>query len=89
MLRGGSAGSPPPFGDRLKPETYGEVPEMTPQGATFCRYAVFPFVSLQLWGFVNTSNLARIERDTDRDHFMTAEEAKAYGLIDTVISKRG
>ncbi len=32
--------------------------------------------------------LAEIERDTDRDHFMTAEEAKAYGLIDTVISKR-
>ena len=29
-----------------------------------------------------------IERDTDRDHFMTAEEARAYGLIDSVISKR-
>ncbi|MDR3207975.1 MAG: ATP-dependent Clp endopeptidase proteolytic subunit ClpP [Oscillospiraceae bacterium] len=29
-----------------------------------------------------------IERDTDRDHFLTAEEAKAYGLIDTVITKR-
>lgn len=29
-----------------------------------------------------------IERDTDRDNFMTAEEAKAYGLIDSVISKR-
>ncbi|ACV58857.1 MULTISPECIES: ATP-dependent Clp endopeptidase proteolytic subunit ClpP [Alicyclobacillus] len=26
-----------------------------------------------------------IERDTDRDHFMTAEEAKAYGLIDEVL----
>lgn len=32
--------------------------------------------------------IEEIERDTDRDHFMTAEEAKAYGLIDTVISKR-
>lgn len=29
-----------------------------------------------------------IERDTDRDNFMTAEEAKAYGIIDSVISKR-
>ncbi|MBQ7492170.1 MAG: ATP-dependent Clp endopeptidase proteolytic subunit ClpP [Clostridia bacterium] len=29
-----------------------------------------------------------IERDTERDHFMTAEEAKAYGLIDKVIEKR-
>lgn len=32
--------------------------------------------------------IEEIERDTDRDNFMTAEEAKAYGLIDTVISKR-
>lgn len=28
-----------------------------------------------------------IERDTDRDNYMTAEEAKAYGLIDQVIFK--
>ncbi len=28
-----------------------------------------------------------IERDTERDHFMTAEEAKAYGIIDAVIAK--
>lgn len=28
-----------------------------------------------------------IERDTERDNFMTAEEAKAYGLIDDVITK--
>lgn len=28
-----------------------------------------------------------IERDTDRDNFMSAEEAKAYGLIDGVIEK--
>lgn len=32
--------------------------------------------------------IEEIENDTDRDNFMTAEEAKAYGLIDTVISKR-
>ncbi len=29
----------------------------------------------------------RIERDTDRDNFMSAEEAKAYGLIDAVITR--
>lgn len=29
-----------------------------------------------------------IERDTDRDNFMSAEEALEYGLIDSVISKR-
>jgi len=29
-----------------------------------------------------------IERDTERDNFMTAEEAKAYGLIDSIVIKR-
>lgn len=29
-----------------------------------------------------------IERDTDRDNFMSAEEAAAYGLIDKVLYKR-
>lgn len=32
--------------------------------------------------------LSVIERDTDRDNFMTAEEAQRYGLIDKVIEKR-
>lgn len=32
--------------------------------------------------------LSQIELDTERDHFMTAEEAKEYGLIDKVIYKR-
>lgn len=32
--------------------------------------------------------LAVIEKDTDRDNFMSAEAAKAYGLVDGVISKR-
>jgi len=31
--------------------------------------------------------LETIERDTDRDYFMTAEEAKAYGLVDNVITR--
>ena len=29
-----------------------------------------------------------IERDTERDNYMTAEEAMAYGLIDKVITSR-
>ncbi|MDL2218817.1 ATP-dependent Clp endopeptidase proteolytic subunit ClpP [Ruminococcaceae bacterium OttesenSCG-928-O06] len=29
-----------------------------------------------------------IERDTDRDYFMSAEEAKEYGLIDQIITGR-
>ncbi|MBR1528196.1 MAG: ATP-dependent Clp endopeptidase proteolytic subunit ClpP [Oscillospiraceae bacterium] len=32
--------------------------------------------------------LETIERDTERDNYMTAEEAQAYGLIDKVIEKR-
>jgi len=32
--------------------------------------------------------LERIQTDTDRDFFMSPEEAKAYGLIDKVIDKR-
>ena len=32
--------------------------------------------------------LSRIEVDTERDYYLTAEEAKAYGLVDDVISKR-
>ena len=28
-----------------------------------------------------------IERDTERDNYMTAEEAKAYGLIDGILVK--
>jgi len=29
-----------------------------------------------------------IEKDTDRDNYMSAEEAKAYGLIDKIYAKR-
>jgi ATP-dependent Clp protease, protease subunit len=29
-----------------------------------------------------------VEKDCDRDNFMTAEEAKAYGLVDEVVSSR-
>ena len=32
--------------------------------------------------------LEQIERDTDRDNFMSAEQAVEYGLVDAVLSKR-
>ena len=32
--------------------------------------------------------LEKVQRDTERDYFLTADEAKDYGLIDEVISKR-
>ena len=33
-------------------------------------------------------SVEEVERDCERDHFMTAEEAQDYGLIDKVIYKR-
>ncbi len=33
--------------------------------------------------------LKTIERDTDRDKWLTADEAKAYGIVDAVITHRG
>ncbi|HHT72001.1 MAG: ATP-dependent Clp endopeptidase proteolytic subunit ClpP [bacterium] len=33
--------------------------------------------------------LERIQRDTDRDFFMSANEAKEYGLVDDVMARRG
>jgi len=32
--------------------------------------------------------IEKIERDVDRDNFMSAPEAKAYGLVDSVLEKR-
>ncbi len=32
--------------------------------------------------------IERIESDTDRDYFMTADEAKAYGLVDEVYERK-
>jgi len=34
-------------------------------------------------------SIRKIEKDTDRDFFMSAEEAQKYGLIDKVLTKRG
>lgn len=31
---------------------------------------------------------AQVEKDTDRDYYMTAEEAKTYGIVDNVIAAR-
>ena len=34
-------------------------------------------------------DLEKISKDVDRDYYMTAEEAQGYGIIDTVIARRG
>ena len=32
--------------------------------------------------------LKKIEQDTDRDNYLTAKQAKSYGLIDIVLNER-
>jgi ATP-dependent Clp protease protease subunit len=34
-------------------------------------------------------DIKKVEKDTDRDNFMTAEEAKKYGIIDLIIESDG
>jgi ATP-dependent Clp protease protease subunit len=34
-------------------------------------------------------SLEKIQNDTERDYFMSADEAQTYGLIDQVLAKRG
>ena len=38
--------------------------------------------------FHTGQSIERIEKDTDRDKFMSAQEAKDYGLVDAVLLKR-
>ena len=33
--------------------------------------------------------IERIKQDSDRDNFMTAEMARAYGMVDSMLEKRG
>jgi ATP-dependent Clp protease protease subunit len=33
-------------------------------------------------------NLEQIKQDTDRDYFMSGDEAKTYGIVDHVIASR-
>ena len=42
----------------------------------------------QLMAMHTGQPVERIEKDTDRDNFLSAEEAKAYGLVDKVLDKR-
>jgi ATP-dependent Clp protease, protease subunit len=42
----------------------------------------------EIIAFHSGKSIEEVERDIDRDYFMTAEEAKAYGLIDEIIEPR-
>ena len=34
-------------------------------------------------------NLKTVEKDTDRDNFLNAEDSKKYGIIDDILEERG
>ena len=42
----------------------------------------------KILAFHSGQNIRKIKKDTDRDYFMNAEEAKKYGIIDKVLEKR-
>ena len=42
---------------------------------------------MKYWLQIQDNHLETIKADTERDNFMSADEAKAYGLIDEVIAK--
>jgi len=42
----------------------------------------------QMLADMTGKSVAQIEKDSDRDNFMTASEAKEYGLIDDIITKK-
>jgi len=42
----------------------------------------------QILAFHTGKNIKQVEKDTDRDFFMTGAEAKAYGIVDHVIINR-
>ena len=42
----------------------------------------------RILAFHTGQNIRKIRKDTDRDYFMNAEEAKKYGIIDKVLDKR-
>jgi ATP-dependent Clp protease protease subunit len=39
----------------------------------------------EIIAFHSGQTIEKVERDIDRDYFMTAEEAKAYGIVDDII----
>ena len=42
----------------------------------------------EILAFHTGQSIEKVSQDTDRDYFMTAEESKAYGLIDEVLAHR-
>jgi len=42
----------------------------------------------EIFSLHTKQSLEKIQKDTDRDYFMSAEEAKEYGLVDEIVTKK-
>jgi ATP-dependent Clp protease protease subunit len=42
----------------------------------------------EIIAFHSGQTVEKVERDSDRDYWMTAEEAKAYGMIDEILIRQ-
>ncbi len=42
----------------------------------------------EILAFHTGQTIEQIAKDTDRDNYMTAEQAKAYGLVDKILTKQ-
>ena len=82
-----SAGLPRVGPHRLRHALAGELLNLYGMSETLCACMVTPPGSSN--GERTGQPLEKIARDTERDYFLTADEAKDYGLVDQVISKRG
>ena len=68
------------------------------KGVDFLGYVVFPYHILlrkktkkrinEILAAHTERPLDQIEKDTDRDYYLAAAEAKEYGLIDNILVKR-
>ena len=43
----------------------------------------------EIIAFHSGQTVEKVERDSDRDYWMTAEEAKEYGMIDEILIRQG
>ncbi len=41
---------------------------------------------MKSWPLIPGKTFEKLEQDTDRDHYLTAQEAVEYGLLDGILS---
>ena len=57
--------------------------EITAREITKLKHELYEIIALH-----SGQPLERVEKDSDRDYWMTAEEAKAYGMIDEILIRQ-